>query len=420
MPAYTTSRLPSTRGIKFLFFFVLLVFLSQGLSGQPTSREALERDKQVIEQEIRLINQMLQETRKTAEVNINQLVMLNTQISRRESLVTSLSNEVNVIDRRITAFASSVKELEEELEALRQSYARMIQHAQRNSNSHQRLMFLFSSRNFNQAYQRMKYLQQLARHRQLQGQKIGETQQSLNERIAELEQQKSEQQVLLAEQRAAMQTLSREKTEQNQTVTQLQRKEKELKQRLSQQEKAANELQKAIQEVIAEEIRKAREAAKAQGKAAPAMFGLTPEEQLLSDNFFGNKGKLPWPLERGVITGRFGEQPHPVIPGIKVSNNGIDISTTQGAKARAVFDGTVTRVVTIPGAYYAVIVRHGDYLSVYSNLSEVNVRSGDIVKIRQELGVVATDRRDAKTHMNLQIWHGNDKLNPADWIARQR
>lgn len=149
------------------------------------------------------------------------------------------------------------------------------------------------------------------------------------------------------------------------------------------------------------------------------MFTLTPEEQLISDNFAENKGKLPWPLERGVITSPFGEQPHPVLPGIKISNNGIDISTTEGAEARAIFEGVVSRVVTIPGAYYAVIIRHGEYLSVYSNLKEVRVRNGQRVSTRQVVGVIATESREAKTNLHLEIWKGNEKLDPAQWIARQ-
>jgi murein hydrolase activator len=414
--AVSDNRFPA----RILVICCLLWLPFSGAMAQTQSREVLERDKALIEQEIRMINEMLQETKKTAEVSMSQLVMLNNQISRRENLVRTISNEVNVINRRITAFGQSISELEDELDALRESYARMVQHAWRNRNAHQRLMFLLSSRDFNQAYQRMKYLQQLTHHRQLQAYKIMETQESLQQRIADLERQKQEQQALLAEHRAAMQTLSREQSEQDRTVTQLRRQERQLTQRLREQEQAARQLQQAIEQVIAEEIRRAREAARAEGRAAPDMFALTPEEQLLSNNFQGNKGKLPWPLERGVITGRFGEQPHPVLPGIKVSNNGIDISTTEGARARAIFEGTVTRVVTIPGSYYAVIVRHGEYLTVYSNLSEVLVKSGDRVSVRQELGVVATDRRDAKTHMNLQIWHGNNKLNPAEWIARQR
>lgn len=398
----------------------IMLLMASGLTAQNPSRETLERDKQKIEQEIRLINQMLQETKKNAEVNIGQLVILNNQIKNRENLVSTLTNEISAINRRIQAYHHSIGELEQELEVLREAYVSMLRHAQRNRNAYQRVMFLFSSRDFYQALQRIKYFKQLARHRQVHGEKIIATQQALQEQIQALDRQKAEQQVLLAEHKAAMATLAREKNEQNRTVSQLRRKEKELTQRLQQQQKAANELQKAIQEVIAQEMRKAREAAEASGRKTTDMFALTPEELLLSNNFSGNKGKLPWPLERGIITGHFGEQPHPVLPGIKISNNGIDISTTQGARARAIFEGTVTRVITIPGAYFAVIVRHGEYLTVYSHLSDVLVRSGDKVSVRQELGVVATDSRDAKTHLNLQIWHGNAKLNPAEWIARQR
>ncbi len=148
------------------------------------------------------------------------------------------------------------------------------------------------------------------------------------------------------------------------------------------------------------------------------MFALTPEQQLLSDNFAGNRGKLPWPLERGVITSNFGQQAHPVLPGIQISNNGIDISTSEGAHARAVFEGTVSRVISVPGGFYAVIIRHGEYLSVYANLAEVFVSNGETVDIREEIGVVGTNHREAKTSLHLEIWKGNDKKNPASWIAR--
>lgn len=383
------------------------------------SREELERNKRRIEQEITLINQMLRETQTTAQVNLNQLVIINNRINSRENLIRTLHNEVNFINRRIRNIEEESNELNLELEALRDSYARMIYYAYRNRNSYQRLMFIFASRDFNQAYLRLKYLQQLAKHRQVQAEKIIETQVQLEENLAELQRQKMEQQRLLSNQQEEVNQLSKEKQEQSKSVDILKKKERELMQQLQAQERAARDLQQAIQRVIAEERRKAAEAARAEGRPESEAFRLTPEDQIISDQFADNKGKLPWPLERGIITGVFGEQPHPVLPGIKIVNNGIDISTTQGSRARAIFNGTVSRVVSIPGAHYAVIVRHGDYLTVYSNLVEVFVSNGQRIAMREELGVIATDSRDSKTHVHLEVWRGNQKLDPAQWISMQ-
>jgi murein hydrolase activator len=384
------------------------------------NREELERNKRRIEQEITLINQLLRETQSSAQLNLNQLVIINNRINSRENLIRTISNEIGFINRRIRNIQEEIELLQEDLKMLKESYARMIYYAYRNRNSYQRMMFIFSSRDFNQAYLRLKYLQQLTKHRQLQAEKIEETAVKLEESLAELELRKQEQQNLLADQQQEMNNLNREKQEQNQNVQQLKRKEQELMQQLREQERAARELQQAIERVLAEERRRAAEAARAEGRPAAEAFRLSPEEQLISNQFAENKGRLPWPLERGIITGFFGEQPHPVLPGIKIVNNGIDISTTQGSRARAIFEGTVSRVVSIPGAYYAVIIRHGDYLTVYSNISEVFVRNGQKVNIREELGTLATDTRDARTHVHLEIWHGNQKLNPADWITQQR
>jgi murein hydrolase activator len=384
------------------------------------TREDLEQNKQTIEREIRLINQMLQETKKTAEISLNHLVMINNQINSRESLIRTINNEIQLINHRIESLNNNIETLSKELEALKESYAMMVMHAYRNRDATRKLMFIFSSKSFNQAFLRMRYLQQYARHRQLQAQKIEETTVELNERRNSLQGERNRQQHLLAQQRMELATLAEEKTTQNQTVTQLRRREQELVQRLRQQELAARELQRAIERVIAEERRIAQEQARAEGRVTTDMFALTPEEQLLSDNFAENQGRLSWPVERGIITSSFGEQPHPVLRGIKINNNGVEISATQGTNARAIFEGVVSRVIAVPGGNYAVIIRHGEYLTVYSNLSEVYVRNGDRVSLRQELGVIATEPRESKTHMNLQIWKGSDKLNPELWIARQR
>ena len=400
----------------------LLSFLLCGMVMvlKAQTREDLEQNKQTIEREIRLINQMLQETKKSAEISLNHLVMINSQINSRESLIRTINNEIRLINHRVESLNNNIETLAKELEELKESYAMMVRHAYGNRDATHKLMFIFSSRSFIQAFLRMRYLQQYARHRQLQAQKIEETTVELNERRITLQSERNRQQQLLVQQRQELESLAEEKTTQNQTVTQLRGKERELVQRLREQELAARELQRAIERVIAEERRKAQEQARTEGRVTTDMFALTPEEQLLSDNFAENQGRLLWPVERGVITSSFGEQSHPVLRGIKINNNGVEITATQGSTARAIFEGAVSRVITIPGGNFAVIMRHGEYLTVYSNLSEVYVRNGDKVSLRQELGVIATETKESRTHMNLQIWKGSDKLNPELWIARQR
>ncbi len=402
--------------IAFLLFAFMLAVPGLLLHGQ--SRDELEREKETLEREIRITSQLLRETRRTAEVNVGQLTMLNSQISRRTELLGTIQNEVRLINRRITSLSGSVEELERDIEELRESYAKMIRHAARNRDANQRMMFIFSSGDFNQAYMRLRYFQQYGRHRRKQADAIQENQARLEEQIATLEQERARQQALLQRQREEVRELSQEKASQERTVEELKSREEELRQQLQQQEQEAHALQDAIRRVIEEERRRAREKAEAEGRETTDMFALTPEQQMLSDNFAGNRGKLPWPLERGVITSSFGQQAHPVLPGIQISNNGIDISTSEGAHARAIFEGTVSRVISVPGGFYAVIIRHGEYLSVYANLAEVFVSNGETVDIRQEIGVVGTNHREANTSLHLEIWKGNDKKNPASWIAR--
>ncbi len=405
--------------LKFVFVLLFLSFQAQkGVVAQ--SREELERNQQSLEREIRITSDLLIQTQRTAEVSMSQLVMLNSQIKRREQLLNNIQNEVRLLNRRINTLTNNIEHLENDLEELKESYAKMIQLAAHNSDAMQRMMFIFSSESFNQAYLRMRHLQQYGRHRRMQAEKIQETSQKLEEQKLSLEVERDRQQVILARQREEVRELSSEKASQERTVSELKTKEQQLLSQLDQQERAARELQDAIRRIIEEERRRAREKAEAEGRVATDMYALTPEEQLLSDNFAGNKGSLPWPLERGVITGFFGEQPHPVLPGIKISNNGVDISTSEGARARAIFDGRVSRVISVPGGFYAIIIRHGEYLSVYSNLSEVFVTNGQTVYTRDELGVVGTNHREAKTYLHLEIWKGNDKQNPASWIARSQ
>ncbi len=403
---------------KQIIFLLFISVYALNVCGQ--TREDLERERQKIREEMNLTNQLLEETKKSAETNLNQLVILNNQIDQREELLRNISNKISFTNRQIDNHEQEIEKLNNELEELRESYAEMIRYAYKNRDAYHRLMFLFSAQDFNQAYMRMRYMQQYAHHRKLQAKKIKEATEMLDQQVADLEERKNEQQELLVEHREEIHKLTIEKEEQSKTVEVLRRKEQDLMDQLQHQEQEAEQLSEAIQKIIEEERKRAAKKAKAEGRATPTKaFELTPEEEIISDKFYENKGNLPWPSERGIITRTFGEQDHPVLPGIRVSNDGINISTTEGAKARAVFEGIVVRVFSVPSGDNAVIVRHGEFLTVYSNLSEVIVSNGQRVDTRQEIGVVSTDPRDRKTELHLQVWRGNEKLNPAEWIARR-
>ena len=279
-------------------------------------------------------------------------------------------------------------------------------------------MFIFASKDINQAYKRLKYIQQYSEYRKSQANEIVKTQATLEEKINDLTQTNEEKTILVSMEEQEKQNLAIEKAEQENIVQKLQGKEQELKKQLKKKEAAKRKMQKAIQRIIEEEIRKAREAAKKSGKTSKG-FPMTPEALKLSNSFASNKGKLPWPVKQGVITAQFGKHPHPVLAGIVINNNGIDISTTKGSTSRAIFNGVVSSVAIIPGEGKVVMVRHGEYLSVYSYMSEVFVSKGDKIDIKQDLGVLINEAGKSKTQVHLEIWKGMTKLNPKYWIFRK-
>lgn len=325
---------------------------------------------------------------------------------------------MKLINGEIEKSSSEITNLESELAALKVEYARIIYYAFKHRSSFDKMMFVFASRDFNQAYKRLKYIQQYSEYRKAQAEEIVLTQEKLKTEIETLKRVKEEKTVLISMEEQEKEKLAVEKNQQETVVKQLQGKEQELKSKLQKQEESARKLQKAIEKIIEEEIRKAREAAKKAGTSSKG-FPLTPEALKLSNSFASNKGQLPWPVLQGVITGKFGKHPHPVLEGIVLNNNGIDISTTSNSTARAIFDGEVSSVAIIPGEGKVVMVRHGEYLSVYSYMTEVFVNKGDKVSTKQELGKLVNSADKSKSQVHLEIWKGMTKLNPEYWIYRK-
>jgi septal ring factor EnvC (AmiA/AmiB activator) len=395
---------------------VLISFL-----GLAQEKGDLEQKKNQLLKDIQYTNQLLSETAKNRETTMSQLELINTKIRKRQELINAIVRETRMLQREIEETSSIVANLESDIDKLKKEYGKMLFHTYRNINSYDRLMYIFSSKDFEQAYKRLNYFEQYSKYRQQQAQLIEETRDALSHRVEDLDVKRHDRAMLLETSERERLTLNEEREEQDQMIGELQDKEGQLRADLKKKEKEKKKLERAIQRIIEAEIAKAKKKEKRTGSTVTKSgFALTPAEMKLSANFFDNKGKLPWPSERGVITSSFGEHPHPTLRDIKVVNNGIDIRTEEGTQARAVFAGVVSAVVVIPGANKAVIVRHGEYLSVYSNLTEVAVKMGDKVSLKQNIGVVATDRLTGETDLHLEIWKGSTKLNPKKWISPQR
>ncbi|MFN4233446.1 MAG: murein hydrolase activator EnvC family protein [Bacteroidia bacterium] len=398
---------------KYIVLLVTFFFLHQAFA---QTKKELENKKKQLQKEIKQTESLLNETKKNKKLSLNQLVTLNKKISIREQLITTIQAEIRLAEKQIKENKEIIASLENDLKKLKEEYAKMIYYAYKNQDAYSRIMFIFSAKDFSQAYRRLKYMQQYSFYRQKQAEMIEKTQELLNKKVAELEDKKRQKQQLLGIEEQEKQVLAKEKTEQEKTLSQLQEQEKELLKKIKEKEQEQKQLQLAIQRIIEEEIRKSREKAKSEG-TTPAEKGLTltPEAQKLSNTFEANKGKLPWPVAEGIITGKHGEQPHPVLKGITIKNNGVDISTKKDAPVRAVFDGEVTGLATIPGFGKVVMIRHGEYLTVYSNLRDVFVKKGDKIKTKQNIAVVDTDE-NGKTEVHFEIWKGSTLMNPETWL----
>jgi septal ring factor EnvC (AmiA/AmiB activator) len=374
-------------------------------------KKELEEKKTQTQNEIEYTNQLLLETQSNRKNTLQRVRILNKRIQLRNEIIENINGEINIIEKEIGQKNLLISQLEQDLETIRQQYAELIVRAYWNRDRRDWLLFIMSAENFNQAYRRMKYLQQFSRHRRAQAESIKRMQEEIVAEIEKLEKIKVQKEALAVEKKNENHNLQIEKTGKNRMVSDLMKKEKELKLEIEAKKKIADKLEKEIAAIIAEEARKAR--------SRNIYEQLTPEEKLISDNFQGNKGKLPWPVERGIITQKFGEHPHPVLKQVTIDNDGIDISTVRGAEARASFDGEVTKIVAILGANYTVILRHGNFLTVYQNLVELKVKQGDKVRVKQVLGTIYTDNEANSTMLHMQIWKERTIQDPEDWLSRK-
>ena len=409
------------------------------------SKKQLQSEITSLQKEISTANQLLKKTKKDKEMTLNEVNLLDKKIKQREKLIKAYNEQIAVLDEEISQGQSSIKTLNTDLGKLQKEYAKMISFAYKNRSHYDRLAFIFASDDFNQAFSRLRYIRQFSDARKVKMEQISSTQRQISNAVEASQQAREEQTALLKDEKAQQDALKGEKDDLNKQVASLKKKEGSIQQDIKNKQQQAQKLQKAIDDIIAEEIRKAnaeaerkrKEAEKAKAnkeksKAAPTTtkptpttapakekgMALTPSEKTLSNNFVGNKGKLPWPVERGVISSTYGKHASVVSDKVTITNNGIDIATTEGAKARAVFDGEVASVTKLTGSNTVVIIRHGEYFTVYSNLENVTVKRGDKVKTKQNIGTVHTNMTEGKTELHFELLKEQNRQNPSNWLSK--
>lgn len=416
--------------------------------GKPrTTSQDLQLKKKKLDEELKQLSSMLTATRSAKTKSYGDLANINIKIEKRQGLINLINAEIAALNHEIKQNEEQVQRLRNSLEKLKKEYARMILFARRNQDSYNNMMFIFAAENFNQAYARLKYMQQYSDFRKKQAAEIVNTQNELLKKIDELKEQRRQKNILIGNEEEEKKVLNEEKAEKEILLNDLQKKEKNLKQELEKRKQAAAQLQKAIRRLIDDEIRRKNEerdreelrslvnkVKKAQKdregknktpdkpasevsdvKPKPTLE-LTPEAEALSNDFANNRGKLPWPVERGVICEAYGEHEHPAIKNFTIFNSGVEICTPQGSKARAVFSGEVTGIAPSPTGGKLVIIRHGEYLSVYTNLGDVTVKTGQKVGLKQVIGTIQYNDDDGKASINLQIWKGQKTMDPGAWL----
>lgn len=415
---------------------LLLALVSPGF-GQKTkgkSKKQLQSEINSLQKEISTANQLLKKTKKDKEMTLNEVNLLDKKIKQREKLITSYNEQIAVLDEEIKSGQSNIKTLNSDLRKLQKEYAKMVVFANKNRSQYDRLGFVFASKDFNQAFRRLRYIREFNDARKLKMNQIATIERQISNEVEANQQAREEQAAMLKDEKTQQEALQKEKKDLNGQVAKLKKKEGSIQQDIKNKQQQAKKLQKAIDDIIAEEIRKANaeaekkrkeEVKKNAGKGKTTTttpkekgMALTPAEQTLSTNFVNNKGKLPWPVERGVISSAYGKHTSVVSDKVTVTNNGIDIATTENAQARAVFDGEVASVTKLMGSNTVVIIRHGEYFTVYSNLENVVVKRGDKVKTKQNLGTVHTSKTDDKTELHFELLKETNRQNPANWLSK--
>lgn len=422
--------------IKILYINLFLLFAAS-LPAFSQSSDDLKKQRDNLTREIELLNKSLRTTSSNRTLSLKQVNALNAQINLRAKKINNINSQINLINGQINKSQGTIKDLQNQLVKLKKNYASMVQFAFRNSSAYNKMMFVFASQDFNQAYKRLKYLQQFSESRKKQAEEIERTQKEIQQKIAELNNNKKEQALLLTDQQKEKTDLDKEKSVKSKALNDLSKQEKQYKQELTKKQQEDARLAKAIQAAIRREIeaekkreearlaaaRKASGAKETPAESAKPAARMTDKEALLANpesaklaaDFVSNRGKLPWPVTQSSILQGFGQYTYG--SNVRVQSEGIKLRTAPGANVRSIFEGVVFTVVQIQNRYH-VVVQHGNYFTIYKNLKTVSVAKGQKVATKGTVGTVAIDAVDGTSDLEFQILQNMNPINPSPWLAR--
>ena len=391
---------------------ILVPFLSLA----QDKKAMLEAQKKRLQQEIVQINALINTSAKKRANVLTQVETVQLKMDRQDALIRLTNRQINRLNQEINVNLRNIEKLRTELTSLKKDYAEMVVSARKNQSTQNRLMFLLSSESFWQAYKRMAYMKQYAAYRKQQGEQIAAKTKALQQYTTDLVAQRKDKNQLIEQNREAQKELDSIKKRQNKLVLELKKRERNYASQIKKKQKQQEEIDKEITRLI-------REAIAASNKKAGTKTGsfvLTPEAKALAASFVSNKGRLPWPVEKGIVTQRFGTQRHPVVRTTTIKSNGVTLTVPEGATARSVFDGKVLNIVQFKGSNPIVLVQHGNYITSYKNLSKVYVKKGDRVTAKQAIGQIFTNKDTGKTTLQFSLFQNTIPQNPALWLYQMK
>ena len=410
--------------MKSRFYIVFVIALFSCFSSFSQTKNELEQQRKKLNREIAQVNRLLFKEQKKEKNVLEDLKDLNQKIDIRLSLINTINSEAKLLSSEITKNKKEIAQLENELAILKADYARMIFKSYKNKSQQSRIMFLLSSQNFQQAYKRLEYMKQYTSFRKRQGEEIGFQTVLVKKMNDSLLFQKQVKDTLILAEKYQKEKIELDKNNKENLISIIKKKERKYKREIQNKIKAERKVAKKIDKIIRDEIEKANRIALAKLKnkiknTKKNEFVLSPEAKALAAKFELNKGKLPWPLDQGLITRRFGKQPHPTFPGITINSTGLHLVTQKGKSAAAIFNGKILNILVTSEGRKNVLIQHGNYITSYNNLDKLYVRKGDTIITGQKIGQVFTDKVSGKTTLIFALYKNTTKLNPSSWILKR-
>ncbi|WP_339835354.1 peptidoglycan DD-metalloendopeptidase family protein [uncultured Maribacter sp.] len=402
--------------LKYGLLFLLLV-TSMACYSQTSEQKALEEKRERLQTEIRDINRLLFAEKKEKGNVLDQMEALDKKITVRQQLIRVTNQQSNLLNRQINTNIRNIGKLKSELLEVKEEYAKMIQKSYQNKSKQNRLMFLLSSESFFQAFKRLQYMKQYTDYRKEQGVQILAKTDELSRLNSDLNEERKVKEILLAQNKKAKDQLFSEIQTQKALLGTIRKNENKYASAIDTKKQEARKIDQQIEKLIRSAIAASNKKSGSTTKNS-SKFVLTPEATIIANNFSANKGKLIWPVEKGIKSQGFGVYSDPVYPGIKHQSNGVIIATDEGSKARAIFEGEVIAILAVPGGNKGVQIKHGNFISTYYNLSDLYVKKGDKVASKEELGTVYTNRNNGQTRLKFYLYQNTSRLNPEEWVFR--